>query len=89
MYIWPLIGDAISGPTMCTHSGSSKGQWALGPQSGVGFAGADFLILGSHLQLASTLILCALGHHGPGRSYIFVGERNRCSTVSVAIDDIL
>jgi hypothetical protein len=26
MYIWPLGGDAISWPTMCTHSGSSRGQ---------------------------------------------------------------
>jgi hypothetical protein len=26
------------------HSGSSKGQWALGPQSGVGFTGADIFI---------------------------------------------
>ena len=44
MYIWPLGGDAISGPTMYAHSGSSKGQWALGPQSGIGFAGADISI---------------------------------------------
>jgi hypothetical protein len=26
------------------HSGSSKGQWALGPQSEVGFTGADISI---------------------------------------------
>ncbi len=26
------------------HSGSSKGQWALGPQSGVGFTRADIFI---------------------------------------------
>ena len=26
------------------HSGSSKGQWARGPQSGVGFTGADIFI---------------------------------------------
>ncbi len=45
--------------------------------------------LGSHLQLASTLILCSLGHHRPGSSYILVGERNSGSTVSVAIDSVL
>ncbi len=26
------------------HSGSAKGQWALGPQSSVGLAGADIFI---------------------------------------------
>ena len=44
MYIWPLGGDAISGPSMYAHSGSSKGQWALGPQSGAGLTGADIFI---------------------------------------------
>jgi hypothetical protein len=27
LYIRPLFGDAISGPSMYAHSGSSKGQW--------------------------------------------------------------
>jgi len=44
MYIWPFGGDAISWPTMYAHSGSSKGQWALRPQSGIGFTGADISI---------------------------------------------
>ena len=44
MYIWPFGGDAISWPTMYAHSGSSKGQWARGPQSGIGFTGADISI---------------------------------------------
>ncbi len=44
MYIWPLFGDAISWPTMYAHSGSSKGQRALGPHTGVGFTGADISI---------------------------------------------
>jgi hypothetical protein len=44
MYIWPFDGDAISWPTMYAHSGSSKGQWALGPQTGVGFTEADIFI---------------------------------------------
>ena len=29
LYIRPLVGDAISWPSMYAHSGSSKGQWAL------------------------------------------------------------
>jgi len=44
LYIRPLCGDAISGPSMYAHSGSSKGQWALGPQSSAGLTGADIFI---------------------------------------------
>jgi len=44
LYIRPCSGDAISGPSMYAHSGSSKGQWARGPQSGAGLAGADIFI---------------------------------------------
>jgi hypothetical protein len=44
LYIRPLCGDAISWPSMYAHSGSSKGPWALGPQSGAGLTGADIFI---------------------------------------------
>jgi ribonuclease Z len=42
--IRPIGGDAISWPTMYAHSGSSKGQWTLGPQSRTGSTGADIFI---------------------------------------------
>jgi len=44
LYIRPCCGDAISRPSMYTHSGSSKGRWAQRPRSSAGLAGADILI---------------------------------------------
>jgi len=41
MYIWPLDGDAISGPAMYAHSGSSKGQWAQLKQTGLRYTRGD------------------------------------------------
>ena len=44
--------------------------------------------LRSHLQLRTTLILCALGQHGPGSSYVLVGQRDRGFAVPGTLDEI-
>ena len=42
-------------------------------------------VLGSHLQLRSTLVFSSLGHHRPGRSYILVGQRDGGPTLPIAL----